>query len=235
MTVLGDLVVRDRRSDDPALRHADSGREYDYRRFCTTAWKTGNYLRLLGVRTGARVAVADDPTPEAVLGAYGGALLGGVVRFGPPRDSELDARALVCPTTDVDEYVVGPSTKRVVYGGEPEDPSVGYFERDVWSENPTEPPDRVADEDALLDADRTYTHAEVTDAAGAVAADWDLGPDDTVAVRGPFDDAGVVAAGLVAPILAGASILLPGSEGEGDYAVGTAGPEPDRIDPDDVF
>ena len=235
MTVLGDIVTRDRRSDSPALGHADTGREYDYRRFCTTAWKTGNYLRLLGVRTDARVAVADDPTPEAVLAAYGAALLGGVVSFDPPRDAELDARVLVCPTADVGEYVVGPSTKRVVYGGEPDDPSVGYFERDVWSENPTEPPDRVDPDDALLDADRTYSHAEVTDAAGTVADRWSLRPGDTVAVRGPFDDAGTVAAGLVAPILAGAAILLPGADGEGDYAVGTDGPEPDRLDPDDVF
>ncbi|MFC7226197.1 hypothetical protein N0B31_02180 [Salinirubellus salinus] len=235
MDVLGDLVVRDRRSDDSALRAADTGREYDYRRFCTTTWKAGNYLRLLGVRTDARVAVADDPTPEAVLSAYGAALLGGVVRFGPAHDTELDARVLVTPTAELDDYTVGPSTKRVGYGTEPEDPDVGYFERDVWSENPTEPPDRVEPDGGLLDADRTYSHAEVLDAARRVAARWDLEPGDEVAVRASFTHPGTVTAGLVAPILAGAAILLPGDAGEGDYAVGDGGPERERVDPADVF
>ena len=237
MDVLGDLVVRDRRSGDPALRAADTGRTYDYRRFCTTTWKAGNYLRLLGVRTDARVAVADDPTPEAVLSAYGGALLGGVVRFGPPKTG-LDARVLVTPTAEMDDYEVGPSTKRVVYGEEPEDPDVGYFERDVWSENPTAPPDRVDPEGGLLDADRTYTHAEVLSAARDVVERFDVGPGDEVAVRASFTDAGTVAAGLVAPILAGAAILLPGdeeTEAVGDVAVGTGGPEPVSVAPSDVF
>jgi hypothetical protein len=44
-----------------------------------------------------------------------------------------------------------------------------------------------------------------------------------------------VAAGLVAPILAGAVVLLPGESGVGDYTVGTGGPEPDVLDPTDVF
>jgi hypothetical protein len=232
MDVLGDLVVRDRRSPDPALRHADSGRTYDYRRFCTTTWKAGNYLRLLGVRTGARVAIADDPTPEAVLSAYGAALLGGVVRFDPAPD-ETEARVLVCPAADLDSYEVGPSTKRVVYGAEPEDPSVGYFERDVWSENPTESPNRVEADDALLDVSgETYTHGEVVARARGMADDWDLGSGDEVAVRGPFDHPGTVTAGLVAPILAGAAILLPGADGDGDYAVGEGGPGP-AVSPDD--
>lgn len=235
MDVLGDLVVRDRRSGDTALRAADTGREYDYRRFCTTTWKTGNYLRLLGVRTDARVAIADDPTPEAILAAYGGALLGGVVRFGPPHGTELDARVLVTSTADVDDYEVGPSTKQVVYGAEPENPDVGYFERDVWSENPTEPPDRVDADDALLRASgSTHSHDEVLDAARRVAEEWGLEPGEAVAVRAPFARPGTVAAGLVAPVLAGGVVLLPGEDEAGDYAVGEGGPER-SVDPDSVL
>ena len=41
--VLGDIVGRDRRSTDPALRAPSAGRLYDYRRFCTNAWKVGNF------------------------------------------------------------------------------------------------------------------------------------------------------------------------------------------------
>ena len=235
--VLGDVVSRDRRSGATALRAA--GREYDYRRFCTTAWKTGNLLRNEGVRSGMTVAVADDPAPEAVLACYGAALLGATVGFGP---DALDDRtkALVVPTADLGGYDAGPRTRRVGYGEEPGDPSVAYFERDVWSENPTEPPDRVDPEDPLLRVGGgTRTHGEVLGAARTVADDWGLEPGDAVAVRASFAHPGTVAAGLVAPVLAGAVVRLPDGEGAGggsaaDYAVGGSGPEP-TVDPDDVL
>lgn len=230
--VLGDAVGRDRRSDAPALRAG--GREYDYRRFCTTAWKTGNLLRNEGVRSGMAVAVADDPAPEAVLAFYGAALLGGVVGFGPGALGDR-TRALVVPTADLGAYDAGARTRGVAYGTEPADPGVAYFERDVWSENPTEPPDRVEPGDPLLRTpDREWTHGEVLDAARAVADEWGLEPGDEVAVRGPFAHPGTVAAGLVAPVLAGAVVLLPDGDGTGDYAVGEGEPEPD-LDPDDVL
>jgi hypothetical protein len=230
---LGDAVSRDRRSDAPALR-TGAGRAYDYRRFCTTAWKTGNLLRNEGVRSGMAVAVADDPAPEAVLGFYGAALLGATVGFGPGALGDR-TKALVVPTADLDGYDPGPRTRRVAYGAEPDDPSVAYFERDVWSENPTEPPDRVAPDDALLRTPgATYTHGEVLDAARSVADGWGLDTGDEVAVRSSFTRPGVVAAGLVAPVLAGAVVLLPGEDGRGDYAVGGGGPEP-AVDPADVL
>jgi acyl-CoA synthetase (AMP-forming)/AMP-acid ligase II len=230
--VLGDAVTRDRRSDVPALRAGT--REYDYRRFCTTAWKTGNLLRNEGVRSGTSVAVADDPAPEAVLSFYGAALLGGVVGFGPDALGDR-TKALVVPTTDLDGYDAGPRTRRVGYGSQPEDPSVAYFERDVWSENPTEPPDQVEPDDPLLRTpDRTWSHGEVLDAARTVADDWGLEPGDAVAVRAPFAHPGAVAAGLVAPILGGAVVLLPDGDEAGDYAVGSGGPEP-SVDPDTVL
>jgi hypothetical protein len=230
--VLGEAVSRDRRSDAPALR--TPGREYDYRRFCTTAWKTGNLLRNEGVRSGMVVAIADDPAPETVLTFYGAALLGAVIGFGPDALGER-TKALVAPTSNLDGFDAGPRTRRVGYGSEPADPSVAYFERDVWSENPTEPPDRVDPGDALLTTpDSTFTHGGVLDAAHEVKEEWSLEPGDAVAVRASFTHPGTVAAGLVAPILAGAVVLLPGEEGVGDYAVGEGGPER-AIDPDDVL
>jgi hypothetical protein len=229
---LGDAVTRDRRSDAPALRAG--GRAYDYRRFCTTAWKVGNLLRNEGVRSDMTVAVADDPAPEAVLSFYGAALLGAAVGFGPDALGDR-TKALVVPTADLGDYDAGPRTRRVGYGGEPADPSVAYFERDVWSENPTEPPDRVAPDDGLLwTHDRTWTHGEVLDAARAVAEDWGLAPGDEVAVRSSFARAGTVAAGLVAPVLAGAVVLIPDETDQGDYAVGEGGPEP-SVGPGDVL
>lgn len=230
--VLGDAVSRDRRSDAPALRTPE--REYDYRRFCTTAWKVGNLLRNEGVRPRMPVAVADDPAPQAVLSFYGAALLGAVVGFGPEALSDR-TKALVVPTADLGAYDAGPRTRRVGYSSRPDDPSVAYFERDAWSENPTEPPDRVDPDDSLLRTPRsTCTHAAVLDAARTVVDEWGLEPGDEVAVRASFTHPGTVAAGLVAPVLAGAVVLLPDVDDVGDYAVGEGGPEP-SVDPDAVL
>jgi hypothetical protein len=222
MDVLGDLVDRNRRSGTPALRVPAVGREYDYRRFCTSAWKVGNFLRHLGVRSGANVAVADDPTPEPVLTFYGAALLGGVVRFDPPSAPSDDARAVVVPASELDADEVGPGTKAVVYGDRHADPDVAYFERDVWSENPTAPPDLVTPDDLLLrSAERTYTHGEVIAAAETVVEEHAIDADDEVAVAAgtSFSDPGTVAAGLVAPILAGAAVAI-GPGAAGDLVVG---------------
>lgn len=220
MEVLGDAIARDRRSDATALSAPAVGREYDYRRFCTSAWKTGNFLRLLGVRRGVTVAIADDPIPEPVLTLFGAAALGAVVRFDPPREVDDGTRALVVPRASLDDYEVGPATKRVVYGDPPADPDVSYFERDVWSENPTEPPDRVESGDPLFRTpEGTYTHEAVLRAARTVVDRNGLDADSVVAVRGSFADPTVVVAGLVAPIVAGAQIAI-GPAATGEYVVG---------------
>ena len=223
MDLLGDAVRRERRSEAPAIRAPAVGREYDYRRFCTTAWKVGNFLRHLGVRRGAGVGVADEPRPEPVLALYGAALLGGVVRFDP-RDPGDAVRALVVPAADLGDYPASPATKRVAYGEEPAAASVAHFERDVWSENPTEPPDPVAPDDPLLWTPRsTYTHRELLVAAESVVEELSLRPDTVVAVRGRFADPAVVVAGLVAPVLAGGVVALGAADG--DVTVG--GPDGD--------
>ena len=121
---LGDIVERDRRSMEPALRAPGAGRLYDYRRFCTNAWKVGNFLRHLGVRGGDGVAIADDSSPEAVLTLYGAALLGAVVRFAPSGAPDDDVRTLVVPESVLDAHDIGPSTKPVVYGDVPADVAV---------------------------------------------------------------------------------------------------------------
>lgn len=229
MDVLGDVITRDRRSDSTALSAPTVGRCYDYRRFCTTAWKTGNFLRYLGVRDGAGVAVADDPLPEPVLTLYGAAALGAVVSFDPPTDVGADVRALVVPAGDVDAYGFGPETKEIVYGDPPEDPSISYFERDVWSENPTAPPDQVAPADPLLrTAVGTYTHGEVLQAARRVIGRHGIDADSVVAVRGSFADPTVAVAGLVAPVVAGAAVSI-GPDADGTCVVGGSKSDIDTV------
>lgn len=234
MEVLGELVARDCRSGATALRAPALGRSYDYRRFCTSAWKVGNFLRHLGVRSGDGVGVADDQLPEPVLTLYGAACLGAVVRFGPPEVPDDTIRGLVVPEADLDRFDLGPATKSVVYGDQHSDPSVAYFERDVWSENPTAPPDPVVPDDPLLRTEHsTYSHGEVLEAAESVVERHGLDPDTTVAI-GPeisFAHPGTVVAGVVAPVLSGGTVDIgPGSAG--DVVVG--GPDGD-VDPPAVL
>lgn len=227
---LTELLARDRRSPEAALVHAPTGRSYDYRRALTSAWKVALFLRNEGVRGGMDVAVADDDAPEAVLSFLGAGLLGATVSISPER---LDgAKALVAPTDRLGEFDAGPGTRLVGYGGEPADPSMAYFERDVWSENPTLPPDRPTPEAPLLAADGVvYGHGELLEAAAAVTETHDLAPGTDVVVRGRLARPGVLVAGVLAPLLAGAVVVVPDGETVGDVAVGD-GPEAIVVDPD---
>ena len=237
METLTDLLARDRRSDRPALSApGDPAREYDYRRLRTDARRTGNFLSHLGVRTGRAVGIV-GVAPEVVLAFLGTALLGGVARFAPPPKADLrDAnppddgsrdgtrgyaalRALVAPTDRASTYELAPGGTRVAYGGPPEHPGTAHFERDVWSENPAFPPTDVSPADPVLaTGERVYTHADLLATAGAVVERAGVDAEDGVALRAPLADPGAVAAGLVAPLLAGASIVLPGATAGGDGA-----------------
>lgn len=245
MTTLGHLVARDRLAT-PAVLDApgDPPRNYDYRRFATTVWKTGNFLRHLGVREGSTVAVADGPvarnpsseaTPESVFAFLGAALLGAKTRFDPPSDP--DCRALVAPTETIQEYGLPPGGQRVAYGPRPDDPLVTHFETGMWSENPTFPDVDAVDEDtpALETSGRTYAHATLVGAAEWVCDEYDIDAESVVAVRAPLADAGTVVAGLLAPLSVGATILLPDDERAGDVAVdGADAPEGRVIRPEAV-
>ncbi len=211
--VLGDLLARERRSNRPAL--GGGGRELDYRRFITTAWKAGNYLRHLGVRKGSTVGVVGEG-PPAVLSLFGAAALGAAVWVDPSADSSPDV--LVAPTNRLGRFDAPSRSNRVGYGSEPDDPAVSYFERDVWSENPVEPPERVAPEDAALrGAFGEWSHTDVFDAADGVTEQ--LSPEDTVALRASLSNPWVVAAGVVAPLSVGARVLFPEEGESGSVAV----------------
>lgn len=208
MDTLPDLVARERRSDALALRVSGSRRQgYTYHRFCTTAWKTGNFLRHLGVRGGARVAIADDHAAQPVLALFGTVLLGGVVQFDPLRS--VDARALVAPASQVEDYALPTGGQRAGYGGEPTEPATHHFEEGVWSENPSTVP-REYDPDApvLTDGEREYSHRTLLEAADETVDRHGVGEGDEIAVRESLADPGVVAAGILAPLLAGATIVL---------------------------
>lgn len=234
LSTLADVLARDRRSPAPALVHAPLGREYDYRRLLTTAWKAGLFLRNEGVREGMSVAIVGPPAPEATLSTLGAGLLGAVVEFNPPTVGG-GTKALVAPTSRLGEFGSGPATRRVGYGGEPPDPAVSYWERDVWSENPTLPPDRPGPAAPLLRVGGAeYSHGTLVGAAREVAEAVELNAGDRVVLRSDATSPAVFAAATLAPLVAGAVAVVPDAETVGDVAVG-AGPEGRVVDPTTVL
>lgn len=236
--ILGDGVARERRTSGLALRAQPSGRTYSYRDFVTTSYKAGNVLRYLGVRPGDEVRVAADRVPETILTFYGAAQLGAVTRFGTATDGE-PPRVAVAPATREAEIDLPPGHHLAVYGDPPDDPDVTHWETEVWSENPAIHPVAVERADPVLaDGDRTYTHGEVLAAAARVLSRVELGPGTEVTVRGSLTDPAVVASGLVAPILAGATTVLvdEGDDGATDgppIEVDGVGIDLDLFDPED--
>ncbi|WP_415382566.1 hypothetical protein [Halosimplex sp. TS25] len=237
MHVIGDLVARERRTDDLAVRTDSRAGSYSYEKFCTNAWKTGNLLRHYGVRGGATVAVdaGESLTPPPLLAAFGAALLGATVRFDPSESP--DEKALLAPASRADSYDAGPGTKVLVYGDVSDDPELAHFEAEMWSENPTNPPDAVEPTaTALAAGDRRFTHEELLGWTERVAETYDLNETDEVAIRAPLADPGTVVAGVLAPILVGGTILVDRDQ-TGTAAVVEAGgdaPEEAVIDPSDA-
>lgn len=254
MDTLGDLLVRgDRPDDDPDVSpddvtvrvHGEPAVEYSRADFVTTAWKTASFFRHRGVHEGATVAVVDDPAVPALLSFFGAVQLGAVVRFvpapseGAPSATELDARLLIGPGEAVLEYGLPPGATRIAYTDHPEgveDPAVEAFGESVWSENPVAPPEEVASDAPALAAPATpgevRTHEEVLATAARIAATTDLAGE--VAVRAPLSDPRTVAAGIVAPLLVGGTVVFPdaaaGDESVADVAVADGpAPEPETV------
>lgn len=241
-SVVGDLLARGRRCEALALRAADGDldRRYSYRDLLTTAWKAGNFLRHLGVRGVGEapedristVEVAPDPLPEPVLTFLGAAGLGARTSFAPRAAGA--ARATVVGTSDADRYDPPPGSKLVAYGDRPSEPSVEHWETEVWSENPRAHPARVdPGETVLVARARRHDHATVLDAAWRVVERAALDSGDRVAVRADLGDPRVVAAGVLAPLVAGATAVFPDDGSSAEYVVGS-GPEATRIDLPDL-
>lgn len=230
-----------------ALRASgDPERRYDASRLRTDARKTGNFLRQLGVGPGRTVAIGDVPVPESVLALFGAALLGAPAHFVPVDASEvessgdegssggggeaIDARVLIEPVDRLAAFPVDAS-EHVAYGGVPTEPEVAYFERDVWSENPSFPPGGPSEAAIAIETGgRAYTHRESVRAAERIVDEQGIDPGVEIAVRAPLADPRTVIAGVLVPLACGGTILLPGAEVCGDVAV-VAGETEDVSEP----
>lgn len=216
---LDDILDRERRSGDVAVRaDGDTDHVYTYRRFLTTAWKTGNFFRHLGVREGVTVGIVADPRPQPLLGLFGAALLGAHVRLDPPET--VDARVVVAPTESIDRYELPAGGQRVGYGADPTEPGVRYFEENIWSENPSFPPqDRDPSEPVLVDDSGSYTHERLIDSAYSAIDRLSLDASDMVAVRAPLIDPRTIATGVLAPLIAGGAVQLGADGSEADAEI----------------
>lgn len=233
MDTVGELVARDRRTREPALRaRTGVNLRYDYYQLCTTAHKTGNFFSHRGVRKEVLVGIESEPGGGPILSLLGAALLGARVRFDPPH--ETDARLIVAPGERINKYDLPKGASRIAYD-ESTDPAVEAFGESVWSENPWCPtPPEVGPETPLLETeDESYTHGELLDSAEAVVSRWGIKPGDEVAIRAPLARPETVIAGVLAPLLAEAVIVFPGPDSRGDFAVGE-GPESTEIPPEGV-
>jgi len=236
METLRDVLAAARDRDGTALAAAGRPAPYGYREFGTNGWKAGNLLRHYGVRPGAgtavvvgpkgagpadrRVGVPDAPAPLSAL--LGGAALGATVDLTPA--SPVEDRALVVPAGWRGRYDPAPGCAVLAYGGPPEEPGVAHFERESWSENPIEVPGSVGPDDPAVSIDgEVYTHGELLDAAEAVSREHGLAEGSRVSLRAPVTEPGGLVAGVLAPLAAGATIRLPGTDREkpeeGDLAV----------------
>jgi hypothetical protein len=226
METLPALLARGRERDGSVLDAPGRGAPYSYREFCTNAWKAGNLLRHYGVRPEGTVALVvgpkapgpdDEPgtlgtAAAPLLGLFGGGAVGATVDVTPA--TPVEARALVAPNAWLDSYGTEPGCSRLAYGGPPEAADVAHFERDLWSENPVEPPEAVDPGDAVFRSDGgEFTHRELTDAAATVADRRGLVAGDSVGLDAPLTSPGALVAGVLAPLSVGATVR-PGVTGE---------------------
>ena len=209
-SVVGDLLPRDRRREQPAVVVPATDRAMSYHDLFTNAYKSGNVLRFLGVRKSATVAVAVTPAPEPFLAFLGAAQLGAVTTFEPTAES----RVTLVPVAEEAAYDLPPSSKLAVYGGPPESPSTTHLEQEVWSENPGFPEPSVHPGSAVVCTDaETYGHRELLAAADDVVDALGIDSDSRLAIRVPLSTPAAVV-GLVAGLLAEATTILVGpSEG----------------------
>jgi len=219
MDVVGDILARERRSRDIALVTPD-GRERTYRDLITNGYKSANVLRYLGAREGSTVAVEPAPGLHTTLAFLGAAALGAPVRFDPEAGIARGDRVVLVDVADEPSTEPAPGTSLAAFGGPPERPETTHWEQELWSENPGMPPSGVGPDDLVLreadgdgpDRSGGVTHRALLDAAASVADEHGLGPGDAVTLRGDLSDSRALAAGLVAPLAAGATSVLVGEE-----------------------
>ena len=201
--VLGELLAREKRRSQPAVSMPGVDRELSYQDFITTAYKSGNVLRYLGLSSDATLAVEPTIRPEPLLAFLGAAQLGARVTFDP----EAEARVRLV-SVDNEEAFLDSEGRLAVFGGSPGAPATTHWEQEVWSENPAFPPTEVdPDSTVLVDGDEQYSHRQLLGMAQQVVDELDLTEGSRLAIQ-PTVSRPEATCGLAAALAAGATAVF---------------------------
>lgn len=191
---------------------------YTYDRLCETAAGAANVLAEVGVGPDSFVAIAPERSAETAIAFLASASLGATVWFGGPGRVPVDA--VVAPTPIVAEYTAPPGAGLIGFGAKPEHDDVIHFERAAWSAA-DDLPDVTATPAmrVLTDGEVEYTQRKLLDVADAIAEERAFEEDLSVVTRASLTDPRAVVAGILAPLVGGATVRNPGSGDAGDVAV----------------
>lgn len=230
-----DVVSRTHRREGLALVAPERVTDYGTREFATAVRKAANLFTHYGAGPGRPVAVAVGPkepprdgnpgwlgtAADPLFGILGGMILGAPVHPAPDPGATVEAPVFVAPAAWLGRFEVSAGTTVLAYGEPPEDPAVVHFERERWSENPTEPPEPLAPEEPALRVDgRAITHRELVGLAAEVVDTHDLGAAERVRVATRVDSLDGFLAGVMAPLLAGTPIRPVRGAAAGDVEEG---------------
>ena len=203
VAVLGDLLAREKRRSQPAVEFPGVDRSMSYHDFITTAYKSGNVLRYLGLRSDARLAVEPLARPEPLLACFGAAQLGASTTFDP----EASARVRLV-SVDNEAAFLDHDGRLAVFGGSPAATATTHWEQEVWSENPAFPPTEVdPDSTVLVDGDDQYSHRRLLELAQQVVDELDLKKESRLAIRTPLSRPETIG-GLAAALDVGATAVF---------------------------
>ncbi len=223
--VIGDLVARERRSGAPALVAVARDRTYSYFDLCNTAAKAGNVLRHVGVRPGDTVAVEPRHDPEVTLTTLGAALIGATVTHETGVGDAGESRAAVVHAETESAVDPPPGTSLVVFGDSPSTTGATHWESEVWSENPAVPPAPTEPDDPAIqlgagnpssghDDRGSVSHRRLLCAATRVRDRLELDTETAVVLGSDPADPRSYAAGVLAPLAAGGTVVLPRDDSE---------------------
>ena len=201
--VLGELLAREKRRNQPAVSMPAVDRGMSYQDFITTAYKSGNVLRYLGLSSDATLAVEPATRPESLLAFLGAAQLGARVTFDPAASARV---RLVSVDREAD--YLDHEGRLAVFGGSPEATATTHWEKEVWSENPAFPPTEVdPDSTVLVDGDKQYSHRQLLGMAERIVDELDLKTGARLAIQ-PTVSRPETISGLAAALAAGATAVF---------------------------
>lgn len=243
MKTLKDLVAACRDASGTVIETPARTAPYTYDDFVPNVWKSGNLLGHYGVHPGGSVTVVTGPkdvdaggtdrradAADPVLAIVGATLVGATVELEPTEP--VESRALVLPAGWTERYELTPQCTQIAYGGPPEEADVVHFEQEMWSENPIEPPERVAPEDpAVLEEGMEISHADLLSVATDLVEEFDLDDESRVVLDAPVTEAGAIVP-LLSTLAAEATLELRqsgGARADGDLIVSEESTEKDVL------